>query len=47
MQVKKHGKQTDIEELRVQLDALGLKIVEVTADGNCFFRFEGHCFALD
>ncbi|XP_042441996.1 OVARIAN TUMOR DOMAIN-containing deubiquitinating enzyme 7-like isoform X2 [Zingiber officinale] len=36
--VKKHGKQTDIEEFRVQLDVLGLKIVEVTADGNCFFR---------
>lgn len=39
MQVKKHGKKADIAEFRVQLDALGLKIVEVTADGNCFFRY--------
>ncbi|GAA0147030.1 cysteine protease [Lithospermum erythrorhizon] len=35
---KKHGKQADISEFRVQLDALGLKIIQVTADGNCFFR---------
>ncbi|KAG4115187.1 hypothetical protein ERO13_D12G070700v2 [Gossypium hirsutum] len=32
-QVKKQGKQADIS-----LDALGLKIIKVTADGNCFFR---------
>ncbi|XP_043711661.1 OVARIAN TUMOR DOMAIN-containing deubiquitinating enzyme 7 isoform X2 [Telopea speciosissima] len=38
VRVKKHGKQTDISEFRSQLDALGLKIIEVTADGNCFFR---------
>lgn len=37
-QAKKHGKQTDISEFRAQLDALGLKIIQVTADGNCFFR---------
>ncbi|KAL8168280.1 hypothetical protein V2J09_009779 [Rumex salicifolius] len=37
-QKKKHGKQADISELRDQLDALGLKIIQVTADGNCFFR---------
>ncbi|KAL3526797.1 hypothetical protein ACH5RR_011453 [Cinchona calisaya] len=37
-QVKKHGKQADISEFRQQLDALGLKILEVTSDGNCFFR---------
>ncbi|KAM0039640.1 putative ubiquitinyl hydrolase 1 [Helianthus debilis subsp. tardiflorus] len=35
---KKNGKQSDISEFRAQLDALGLKIVDVTADGNCFFR---------
>ncbi|KAI3760936.1 hypothetical protein L1987_51340 [Smallanthus sonchifolius] len=35
---KKNGKQSEISEFRAQLDALGLKIVEVTADGNCFFR---------
>lgn len=38
-QAKKHGKQADISEFRAQLDALGLKIIQVTADGNCFFRF--------
>ena len=27
-------------EFRAQLDSLGLKIVEVNADGNCFFRFK-------
>ncbi|KAA8531677.1 hypothetical protein F0562_006606 [Nyssa sinensis] len=36
--IKKHGKQADISEFRAQLDALGLKIIQVTADGNCFFR---------
>ncbi|KAF6143966.1 hypothetical protein GIB67_017574 [Kingdonia uniflora] len=36
--VKKHGKKVDIAEIRSQVDALGLKIVELTADGNCFFR---------
>lgn len=35
---KKHGKQVDLGQLRSQLDALGLKIIQVTADGNCFFR---------
>lgn len=38
LQVKKQGKQANIVQFRVQLDALGLKIVQVTADGNCFFR---------
>lgn len=38
-QIKKHGgKQVDISEFPAQLDALGLKIIQVTADGNCFFR---------
>ncbi|KAF8406293.1 hypothetical protein HHK36_008378 [Tetracentron sinense] len=37
-QVKKHGKQANISEFRAQLDALGVKIIQVTADGNCFFR---------
>ncbi|KAK4790899.1 hypothetical protein SAY86_031312 [Trapa natans] len=37
-QAKKYGKQTDMAQFRPQLDALGLKIVQVTADGNCFFR---------
>ncbi|XVF17652.1 hypothetical protein REPUB_Repub10bG0141500 [Reevesia pubescens] len=37
-QVKKQGKQTDISQFLAQLDALGLKIIQVTADGNCFFR---------
>ncbi|XP_077224383.1 SEC-C motif-containing protein / OTU-like cysteine protease family protein isoform X3 [Tasmannia lanceolata] len=36
--VKKHGKQGDIAQFRSQLDALGLKVIQVTADGNCFFR---------
>lgn len=36
--MKKQGKQADISEFRAQLDALGLKIIQVTADGNCFFR---------
>lgn len=35
---RKQGKQEDISHLRTQLDALGLKIIQVTADGNCFFR---------
>ncbi|KAI3777120.1 hypothetical protein L1987_46914 [Smallanthus sonchifolius] len=35
---KKNGKQSEISEFRAQLDALGLKIIDVTADGNCFFR---------
>ncbi|KAG8384357.1 hypothetical protein BUALT_Bualt04G0109700 [Buddleja alternifolia] len=35
---KRGGKQNDISELRTQLDVLGLKIIQVTADGNCFFR---------
>ncbi|XP_021897547.1 OTU domain-containing protein 3 isoform X3 [Carica papaya] len=35
---KKQGKQGDISLFRAQLDALGLKIIQVTADGNCFFR---------
>ncbi|XP_010270437.1 PREDICTED: OTU domain-containing protein 3 isoform X3 [Nelumbo nucifera] len=36
--VKKQGKQSDLSEFCSQLDALGLKVVQVTADGNCFFR---------
>ncbi|XVF61206.1 hypothetical protein PTKIN_Ptkin08bG0111500 [Pterospermum kingtungense] len=36
--VKKQGKQADISQFRAQLDALGLQIIQVTADGNCFFR---------
>ncbi|XP_042026479.1 OVARIAN TUMOR DOMAIN-containing deubiquitinating enzyme 7-like isoform X1 [Salvia splendens] len=32
------GKQNDVSELREQLDVLNLKIIQVTADGNCFFR---------
>ncbi|KAL6572978.1 hypothetical protein OROHE_002454 [Orobanche hederae] len=35
---KRGGKQNDVAELRAQLDPLGLKIIQVTADGNCFFR---------
>ncbi|XP_010444683.1 PREDICTED: OTU domain-containing protein 3-like isoform X2 [Camelina sativa] len=35
---KKQGKDCDLSQFRVQLDALGLKIIKVTADGNCFFR---------
>jgi len=38
-QVKKQGKQADNTQFRAQLDALGQKIVQVTADGNCFFMF--------
>jgi len=43
---KKLGKKADMTEFRAQLDSLGLKIVEVNADGNCFFRFRTnstHC----
>ena len=39
LQVKKLGKKADMSEFRAQLDSIGVKIVEVTADGNCFFRF--------
>jgi len=39
-QGKKLGKKADMTEFRAQLDSLGLKIVEVNADGNCFFRFK-------
>ncbi|XP_073144937.1 OVARIAN TUMOR DOMAIN-containing deubiquitinating enzyme 7 isoform X3 [Henckelia pumila] len=35
---KKRGRETDISELRAELDGLGLKIIQVTPDGNCFFR---------
>lgn len=35
---KKQGKDCDLSQFRAQLDALGLKIIQVTADGNCFFR---------
>ncbi|KAL2522734.1 SEC-C motif-containing protein/OTU-like cysteine protease family protein [Forsythia ovata] len=35
---KKRGKDNDISEFRAQLDVLGLKIIQLTADGNCFFR---------
>ncbi|THU62301.1 hypothetical protein C4D60_Mb01t03690 [Musa balbisiana] len=45
--VKKQGMQADISELCAQLDALGLKIIQVTADGNCFFRFVEILFGLD
>jgi hypothetical protein len=37
-QVKKQGNVTDMPQFCAQLDALGLKILQVTADGNCFFR---------
>ncbi|KAM0942738.1 putative ubiquitinyl hydrolase 1 [Dioscorea sansibarensis] len=36
--VKKQGKEADLSQFRSQLDALGLKIVQITADGNCLFR---------
>jgi len=45
-QGKKLGKKADMTEFRAQLDSLGLKIVEVNSDGNCFFRFRTnstHC----
>lgn len=35
---KKHGTKGDLIQFRAQLDVLGLRIVRVTADGNCFFR---------
>lgn len=37
-QNKKPGKSPDISQFRAQLDLLNLQIVQVTADGNCFFR---------
>jgi len=39
---KKLGKKADMTEFRAQLDSLGLKIVEVNADGNCFFSIQGN-----
>ncbi|KAL0461804.1 UNVERIFIED_CONTAM: OVARIAN TUMOR DOMAIN-containing deubiquitinating enzyme 7 [Sesamum latifolium] len=36
--IKRRGKQADTSDFRAQLDVLGLKIIGVTADGNCFFR---------
>ncbi|KAM7516504.1 hypothetical protein LguiA_006087 [Lonicera macranthoides] len=39
--IKRHGKQAVTSEFQAQLDALGLKIIQVTADGNCFFRALG------
>ncbi|XP_039127663.1 OVARIAN TUMOR DOMAIN-containing deubiquitinating enzyme 7-like [Dioscorea cayenensis subsp. rotundata] len=36
--VKKKGKEVDLPQFRPQLNALGLKIIQITADGNCFFR---------
>jgi phosphatidylinositol kinase/protein kinase (PI-3 family) len=38
VQAKKTGKKDDMTDFRAQLDSLGLKIIELTADGNCFFR---------
>uniref|UniRef100_A0A0E0H786 OTU domain-containing protein n=1 Tax=Oryza nivara TaxID=4536 RepID=A0A0E0H786_ORYNI len=38
---KKFAKKADMTEFRAQLDSLGLKIIEVSADGNCFFRAMG------
>ncbi|KAF8651638.1 hypothetical protein HU200_063147 [Digitaria exilis] len=38
---KKLGKKAGMTEFRAQLDSLGLKIVEVNADGKCFFRAMG------
>ncbi|CAA7056869.1 unnamed protein product [Microthlaspi erraticum] len=35
---KKQAKDGDMSQFRAQLDALGLKIIKVTSDGNCFFR---------
>ncbi|KAL0856605.1 hypothetical protein Bca101_061758 [Brassica carinata] len=35
---KQEGKHCDLSQFRAQLDSLGLKIIQVTADGNCFFR---------
>jgi hypothetical protein len=44
VQAKKSVKKGDITEFGAQLDSLGLKIVELTADGNCFFRLRiGFC----
>ncbi|KAM0948505.1 putative ubiquitinyl hydrolase 1 [Dioscorea sansibarensis] len=36
--VKKQGKEVNLPQFRPQLDALGVKIVQITKDGNCFFR---------
>jgi hypothetical protein len=45
--VKKLGKKADMSEFRAQLDSIGVKIVEVTADGNCFFRFRTPLLGLN
>ena len=37
--MKKLGKKADMWEFRAQVDSVGIKIVEVTMDGNRFFRF--------
>ncbi|BAS91555.1 Os04g0670400 [Oryza sativa Japonica Group] len=39
---KKFAKKADMTEFRAQLDSLGLKIIEVSADGNCFFSLQGN-----
>ncbi|KAJ7944443.1 OTU domain-containing 3 [Quillaja saponaria] len=35
---RSRGNKIDVSQLRGQLDALGVRITEVTSDGNCFFR---------
>ncbi|MCL7027747.1 hypothetical protein MKW94_008988 [Papaver nudicaule] len=37
-QAKKDGKQYNIPEFNSFLDSIGLKVVKVKEDGNCFFR---------
>uniref|UniRef100_A0A1J3D0H5 OTU domain-containing protein 3 n=1 Tax=Noccaea caerulescens TaxID=107243 RepID=A0A1J3D0H5_NOCCA len=38
VKAKKQAKDGDLTQFGAQLDALGLKIIQVTSDGNCFFR---------
>ncbi|XP_038883032.1 OVARIAN TUMOR DOMAIN-containing deubiquitinating enzyme 7 isoform X3 [Benincasa hispida] len=46
-QNKRSGKSPDISQFRAQLDLLNLQIVQVTADGNCFFRCRALADQLD
>ncbi|KAK4410032.1 OVARIAN TUMOR DOMAIN-containing deubiquitinating enzyme 7 [Sesamum angolense] len=38
--IKRRGKQADTSDFRAQLDVLGLKIIEVTADGRWLINWK-------
>lgn len=45
-QVKKVGKKADMTEFRAQLDSIGVKIVEVTADGQLLLQVSDRLLVL-